>query len=256
MRSRQRLLVVMLITSGSIARAIVSPKWWAGGLLDVAAQASDWGRWLLTSANVHVHVHGEKPPCGVLLVCNHRSYIDIPVVMHLLPCAFLAKLSVAKWPVLGLAARMGNTVFVDRSSQESRREARAHLRSLLEDGLSVVIFPEGTTTAGPGIASFRPGAFAMAARGDFPVVPMAIHYEDPKDAWVGEETFVSHFLRTLGTPHKHVHVSFGPIMRDDNVEHLRDRAHAWVETELLRLYHEATPSWAHTPQEEVTQQEG
>lgn len=199
-----------------------------------ARRATQWARDLRRILGIVTHESGQRPQNGAIIVANHRSYVDISAVMGAVPCAFLAKAEVAEWPVLGHAATVGNTVYVKRESAESRKASRQALRELLDDGISVAVFPEGTTTSGPGTLDFRPGVFAMAVRGEFPIVPAAIMYHDPDDAWVGDDPFPAHFLRRFSKREMHLSVCFGPEMRGDDVEALRDRAQDWVRETLAR----------------------
>lgn len=149
-----------------------------------------WSRKVLHRMGVEIDCSGPLPPAGTLLVANHRSYIDIAVIAAQAPCSFLSKAEVARWPLLGYGARrFANIVFVKRNSLASRNQCVARMRSILRAGVSVALFPEGTTYRGPGILPFRPAMFRMAARERISVVPVALEYQDPSDAWVDQDTF-------------------------------------------------------------------
>lgn len=190
-----------------------------------------WSATVLQRLAVDVDASGPSPPAGALIVANHRSYIDIAVIAAQTPCTFLAKAEVARWPVLGYGARrFANIVFVQRDSLASRSQSVARMRSILSTGVSVALFPEGTTYRGPGILSFRPGMFRLAAREGIPVVPVAIEYGDASDAWVDQDTFVGHFLRTFSKPAITVKVCFGPVLRGMEAGALQNVAWHWINT--------------------------
>jgi 1-acyl-sn-glycerol-3-phosphate acyltransferase len=175
---------------------------------------------------IDVRVEG-TPPAGLhLLVCNHRSYMDIPVLMSVAPGIFLAKREIAGWPLVGALARELGTIFVERDSRPSRKRALASM---------VALFPEGTTTTGPGIRPFRPGSFWAAAELGVPVVPAAIAYAEPSNAWVDDDPFVGHFLRELSAPAVEIHVRFGPPLDGRDGFALRDEAEAWIRSMLAPL---------------------
>ena len=90
------------------------------------------------------------------------------------------------------------TIFVDRTNQESRRQTREDVKDRLNEGYSVIVFPEGTTYQAPDLGKFFPGMFFIAAEGEIPVIPAAIEYLDPEDAWAGSESLLQHYFRAFG----------------------------------------------------------
>ena len=192
---------------------------------------------LLKVMGVVTEIHG-TPPKSALIVSNHCSYADIAIIAAQCPTTFLAKQEVSRWPVIGPTAAAVGTVFVDRDSAESRRASRQRVRDRIAQGIAITVFPEGTTTAGPGTLDFRPGTFATAVSANVPVAPVAIAYHDPRDTWVGDQSFVSHLLERFQAPAVKVSVSFGPLLQSDDVELLRSDAQRWVRDELERLHSE------------------
>jgi len=191
-----------------------------------------WARRLVASLGVEIEVRGAPLPGPQLLLGNHRSYIDILAVLAVAPCGFLAKAEIGRWPLFGAAARLHPTVFVDRDDRDSRKRAREGALAILQRGLPFAAFPEGTTCRGPGVLPFFPGLFRVAEQYDFPVVPFAIEYEDRGDAWVDDDPFVGHFLRTFGKPRVRALLSFGPALRRRPAEELRRSAADWIRAEL------------------------
>lgn len=209
---------------------------------------------MLAPMGIVMHVHG-KPPHGehgALLVSNHCSYADIVLIAANCATTFLAKKEVSRWPIIGQAATAVGTVYVDRSSPESRRASRARIHQRIHHGISITVFPEGTTTPGPSTLDFRPGTFATAVDAGVPVVPVAIAYHDPRDAWIGDDGFVGHFMSRFSRPRVRVSISFGPPLQDDDVEALRLAAQTWVRDELTRLHRALdTPYDLINPQDRV-----
>jgi len=194
-----------------------------------------WARCAVRTLGVTIHCRGEPPIGRVLLVANHRSYMDVPVLLSRVPVTFLAKAEIGEWPVFGGAARLLGAVFVRREQPESRYAARVATARLLAGGISVAAFPEGTTSRGPGLGSFAPGLFAVAEKNGFPVVPVAIAYALRDDAWVDADSFVQHFLRRFAHRTLHVHVVFGPVLHSDTEPRLRDAAWCWIAERLAEL---------------------
>src|SRR5688500_7830845 len=116
------------------------------------------------------------PHAACVIVANHASYIDGPLLFALLPprCGFVIKKEASRLPVVGaLLHRLGHH-FVDRSNRHAGgSDARRILRAL-EQGDAVAFFPEGTFNPEPGVARFHGGAFALAARTGAPVAPVAL----------------------------------------------------------------------------------
>jgi len=116
------------------------------------------------------------PPGACVIVANHASYIDGPLLFALLPprFGFVIKKEAARLPLVGLLLHRLGHHFVERANRhQGGSDARRILRSL-EDGEAVAFFPEGTFHPQKGIARFHGGAFALAARTGLPVAPVAI----------------------------------------------------------------------------------
>ena len=100
-----------------------------------------------------------------LFVCNHVSYLDIPVIASVLRASFVAKKEVAGWPVFGTLARLQQTAFISRSRNDAQKEKYA-LSNMLDSGKSVILFPEGTSTDGRSVAPFKSSLFSMTLDGN------------------------------------------------------------------------------------------
>jgi 1-acyl-sn-glycerol-3-phosphate acyltransferase len=231
-----RAAVRLLRMAGETTRALTALKLERARSGDCVHAASRhghaWARRLVRALGVEIEVRGAPLPGPHLLLGNHRSYIDILAVLAAAPCAFLAKAEIGSWPLFGAAARLHPTVFVHREDRDSRKRAREGALAILQRGLPFAAFPEGTTCRGPGILPFYPGLFRVAEEYDFAVVPFAIEYEDRADAWVDDDPFVGHFLRTFGKPRVRAVLSFGPALRRRPADELRRSASEWIRGEL------------------------
>jgi 1-acyl-sn-glycerol-3-phosphate acyltransferase len=139
-------------------------------------------------------VSGAPPAAGpFLVVANHRSPLDILVCVHLVGGVVLSHHGVAKIPVIGEAARVTDTIFVDRADQKSGARAIREMRRRLREGLNVIAFPEGTTFAGDEVRPFKRGAFSAAKGLDVQVLPIGLAYE-PGCEFV-DESFGQHLQR-------------------------------------------------------------
>jgi 1-acyl-sn-glycerol-3-phosphate acyltransferase len=152
----------------------------------------------------------------LLIVANHCSWVDIPVIASVAPVVFVAKQEVAGWPVLGVLAKLQRTVFVDRTRRNSTRDVNAEIARRLAAGDPVVLFGEGTSSDGNRVLPFR-SALIGAARdalaeaehtGRVWIQPLSIAYthmrglplarrDRPRIAWYGHMSLAPHLVRLV-----------------------------------------------------------
>jgi len=142
-------------------------------------------------------------PNGGLLVSNHLSYLDILVLAACTPAVFVAKREVKHWPVFGWFAAMAGTVFVDRERRTQAGDLANDIERLLNRGVLVVLFPEGTSSDGKTVLPFKSSLLEPATRRCQPLSASLIQYEIP-DGDAAEEvcywkdmTFVPHLINLL-----------------------------------------------------------
>lgn len=102
----------------------------------------------------------------VLLVANHTSWLDIPVLSALAPVSFVAKREVGGWPFVSSLARLQRTVFVDRERRASAGETAGEILARLAAGDAIVLFAEGTSTDGNRVLAFKTALFAAVKPSD------------------------------------------------------------------------------------------
>jgi 1-acyl-sn-glycerol-3-phosphate acyltransferase len=184
---------------------------------------------------IEVEIGGPRPVGPALLVSNHLSYLDPIVIAAAVDCVPISKADLAGWPVLGTAARRCGVIFVERSSAHSRLSVMREAEQVLRDGSMVLNFPEGTTTDGSTLLEYRKGLFGVALELGLPVVPLALTYQPRELAWIGDDTFVPHYLRLTAMRAAYATLTFGePLAARDFVEarDLAAAAHARTRTLL------------------------
>lgn len=153
-------------------------------------------------AGVRLAIVGTPARGPSLIVGNHRSWLDIPVMAAASGCAFVSKAEVRGWPLVGRLAALNDTIFIERGRRSGARDQADTLRAALRRGKPVALFPEGTTHAGPGLLPFRASLFAAVDPPDAGVVvqPALIDYgaARPFVAWPDEERAFANLLRILG----------------------------------------------------------
>ena len=142
------------------------------------ACARAWSWLILKTTGVEVDVAGlEKltPGTTYIFVSNHQSIYDTPVVFDSLPyqLRIIAKESLAKFPVLGWHLRRGGHLFVDRRDPD-RAGILKRWRALVSEGLSLIIYAEGTRSGDGHVARFKAGSFLLAIQAGLPIVPLSI----------------------------------------------------------------------------------
>jgi 1-acyl-sn-glycerol-3-phosphate acyltransferase len=162
-------------------------------------------RWWLRRAcrilAIRVEATGRAPAESALLLANHVSWLDVPVLGGLGRIAFLSKAEVRGWPLVGWLAAAAGTHFIARGSGEASAVGERIGNHLLDHGC-LALFPEGTTTDGSVVKPFFPRLLAAAGASGAPVVPVALRYErggalDPIAPFVGDESILSHLRRVL-----------------------------------------------------------
>jgi len=140
--------------------------------------ARTWSRLILATTGVRVHVGGLErlePGRTYVFVANHQSIYDIPILFWSLPyqLRIIAKASLGNFPFLGWHLRRTGHMLVDRKRPEPARIFKWASR-LTSNGLSLIVFPEGTRSRDGGVARFKGGSFQLALQAGLPVVPLSV----------------------------------------------------------------------------------
>ena len=118
----------------------------------------------------------ENPRNPYVVVCNHESFVDILLISQLpWEMKWLSKHELFKLPVAGWLMRMANDIPLDRRDRASAVAAMAKCRRLLDQRVSVMIFPEGRRSTTGELMPFKDGAFRLAIEAQVPVLPLAVH---------------------------------------------------------------------------------
>lgn len=171
-------------------------------------------RRVLKCLKVNTRIDGAPPSCG-LVVANHLSYLDVVIFSAIMPCFFIAKHEVERWPFFGMAARMGGTIFLDRSSQASAIAVAGIIEQRLKLPVPVLLFPEGTSTDGAQVLPFHSRLIAPATEAGVPITAAAIRYEltdglaERELCWFDAATFLPHLGKVLGVAEFTAHLQFG-----------------------------------------------
>lgn len=170
----------------------------------------------------------------LLILANHASWLDIPVLSALTPVVFVAKSEVARWPVFGMLAKLQRSIFIERDHRHKTGAAAHAMAERLRGGDAVVLFPEGTSSDGIRILPFRSALIGAAHRAiagsecceRVMVQPVSLAYARyggvpvgralrDKVAWYGDMALLPHLAGVLAAGAVDVTVSWGdPIASD------------------------------------------
>ena len=155
-----------------------------------------WAKRLLPALGLEVEYQGILRRDIPLWVADHLSWVDPVLLLSLRPMGTIAKGEVRGYPLLGGLARRSGIHFVDRQDPTSRAAALASFSASLQGGRDMLLFPEGTTTRGEGLAPFYEGGLRAAYKLGLPAQPLRLSSPAPHYAWTGDETLLPH-LHTL-----------------------------------------------------------
>ena len=171
-------------------------------------------RKVLRSLGIHTRVHGYPPTRG-LVVSNHLSYLDILIISAVMPCFFVSKAEIGRWPYFGAAARASGTIFLVRTSRASAEQVAAEMAQRFALPVPVLLFPEGTSTNGSKVLRFHSRLIQPAITAAAPITAAALRYilddgsEERELCWYGNATFLPHLGKTLSTTSFQAELRFG-----------------------------------------------
>ena len=142
--------------------------------------ARAWARSIMFVSGIRVTVRGMEnvPKTGPsIFMANHASLADIPVLLAFLKVQFrwLAKAELFKIPILGRGMKGCGYISIDRSDRKSAFDSLKKAAETIRNGVSVMIFPEGTRSKDGHIQEFKKGGFVLALDAAVPIVPVVVH---------------------------------------------------------------------------------
>lgn len=175
---------------------------------------------------VRVHLSGAPiAPGPVLIVSNHISWLDIPVLSSVAPLSFVAKQEVSTWPFISTLAKLQRTLFIDRTKRTAVADTRNEILERLEAKERIVLFAEGTSSDGNQVLPFKSSLFAAIEPNErngnghliqtCAIVYTHIHglpmnrQQRPAIAWYGDMDMLSHAWGVLKGGPLDVRVRFG-----------------------------------------------
>ena len=188
-------------------------------------------RLVCRALNYRVSMTGTPPAgCPMLYVCNHICALDPIMIGSQTPVCFAGKAELGSWPVVGWVCRTHGMLFVNRERRTSTSTFVEQVQEKLEDGVSLLVFPEGTTSWGFDVDPFKTGAFeAVAGREGAAVLPFFLDVTalDGKPTEKGNgrhalshnhhEEFVDHALNLFSFKRADIEIRVGePVLAENH----------------------------------------
>jgi 1-acyl-sn-glycerol-3-phosphate acyltransferase len=165
------------------------------------------------------------------IIGNHLSYLDAILVSCKKPGLFVGKSEVKYWPLLGQLAWLGGTIFVDRSQKgpTANRPYIGQIANYLKKGLTILVFPEGTSSNGEGVLPFKKAIFSSPILAKTPILPITLRYTSVNKqpfglencdlvTWHSDMTFVDHFWGVLNLKGFEVEVVINPPLVEKPID--------------------------------------
>lgn len=198
-----------------------------------------WGKTILFVMGFKPVIESQQeidPSKSYLFIANHASLIDVMLMLAVIknPAVFVGKKEIRKLPLLGYVFKK-TSIWVDRSSEASRKEVYIRAQKKLNQGLSIIIFPEGLVPSEDVVLSeFKNGAFRMAIEHQIPIVPMTFYDVKKRFSW----TFFSGWPGDLRVKiHSFIQTQGSSL---DDLEKLKKQAFDLIYKELIndQKFHE------------------
>ncbi|MCG8314073.1 MAG: 1-acyl-sn-glycerol-3-phosphate acyltransferase [Pseudomonadales bacterium] len=216
--------LLLLVLTGALwnphsQRVKTTKRWWLSRIVRILG--------------IEVEVYGERPVKaenqGIMFVSNHVSWIDIPLIGGIQETCFLSKAEVRDWPLIGKLAEGTGTLFIQRGSGDAKR-VTGQIAERVNEGHSVLFFPEGTTTDGSSVKTFHRKLFKAGEQTAAQICPVVISYEVEGEAinpvaFIDDDEFTEHLWHLLSFPHIKARLEFLP-MRRVNQENLSEEVRA------------------------------
>ena len=233
MRRARRALLALLWTLGMFVQVLMLPllnRWFRDERAELFMRGVCYGLWGRGMSRIVGFKVKIDPPSrrlrrtGTLIVCNHLTFIDsfyLPFFINAVP---VSRGDIEHWPAVGLLAKLGGLIMVDRNDRKSLGKSVEWMKQYLETGMNVGLYPEGTSTDGRRVWPFMTGVFQAAVDTGCPVLPITVLVTDRQGRsltgsarsqvmWFTDVEFVPHMFDLLANPGVLVNMRVGEPLR-------------------------------------------
>ncbi len=167
---------------------------------------------------------------------NHISYLDIPVLGSTINGRFVAKNDISNWPIIGYLSKVGNTIFINRNLRFLKKN-KSIIYDYISRGESIILFPEGTTSDGIRVLSFKSSLLTSLEQRNVLIQPIVIKYKSingiplnrwlkPTIAWYGDMDLKPHLINILKLFSINARITFLPPINGRNFTNRKDMTSA------------------------------
>ena len=165
-----------------------------------------WSARVLSAVNVEPRMHGAPPEVkdrAAVLVANHVSWLDIPLVHSVWQVRFIAKSEVRRWPLIGWLSSRTGTLFIQRGKGRHALRINQAIHAAFLAGDAIGVFPEGMTSEGTGLQPFHASLLQSAVDEHALVFPVALRYLDEEGrvnvnaSYVGDTSLIESMAMIL-----------------------------------------------------------
>ena len=205
------LLIIVMVGLGFV---VLSPV-----LKHIKKRTCFFYQLIIKTVGVHgVEIIGSPLNSAGILMANHISYLDIPILGSLLPCQFVAKQEVSRWPFIGWMAKSFNTIFISRKPH-AIQQGLDLVKQALQKGGRLILFPEATTSDGCRILPLKSGYFHLPP--ETTIQPVSLRYAQVNGlpasrffqkqySWRGDVDLITHLRYLLKIRKVRAIVTFHP----------------------------------------------
>ena len=150
------------------------------GTLVHSYSAVPWARIMLWVSGIRVKAEGQEnadPGVPCVYMSNHQSYFDILALLAYVPVSFkfIVKQELMRIPIFGLAMRRAGYIGIERKDHRKAIQSMNKAAEKMRNGVSVLIFPEGTRSVDGRLQEFKRGGFILAIKSGCAIVPVALN---------------------------------------------------------------------------------
>lgn len=194
------LFFYLLAVMGNLISFAIGKRYWLRTYF-----LHQWGKYMAWITGMRISVKGSAPKPPFFLVSNHLGYTDVWVLYSQLRCTFVAKNELRRWPIVGFFLKTVGLIFIDRTKRGDVARVNQAISANMNAYQGVVLFPEGTTSAGAEILPFTSSLFEFPSKEGISVSCAAITYKTPDNekqayqsvCWWGNDPFLPHLFSLL-----------------------------------------------------------
>lgn len=232
-----------MMLAAAISRLFAFSRWHRVKL--GAFWAHQWSRGAAWIIGVRVRIFGDTVcESGRLVVSNHLGYLDILAHASVFLLRFAPKAEIRRWPFFGWLTALGSPVWIDRKNPRMSVHYAEEFRETMAHGISMLVYPEGTSTDGKhGLLPFKSTPFAAALQSRTTILPTLLFYRERGNqiasaAWFDDTPFGTHIWRTLGMPGVDIDVYILPevvLSGDEDRKAVAAMVHDLMEKEYWKI---------------------